>query len=81
MSSYYSQTTTTTTQQQDKQQKELSMTDSSMSRSAKHQQALGMIKVQDPSSGQTLYCRHEQKYVKSPVTGATLKISNSTYLI
>ena len=39
--------------------------------------ALGMVKVKDPSSGQTLYCRHEQKYVKSPVTGATLKISNS----
>ena len=33
--------------------------------------------VTDPSSGQTLYCRHGQKHVLSPVTGAKLRISNN----
>ena len=42
---------------------------------------LGMVKVTDPTSGQTLFCRHEQQFVKSPVTGATLEISNSTYML
>ena len=34
--------------------------------------------VVDPTSTQTLYCRHEQKVLTSPVTGAKIRISRST---
>ena len=37
--------------------------------------------VTDPSSGQTLYCRHGQKHVRSPVTGAKLRISNNSTFV